>query len=362
MRVLILGVGGFIGSHLAHRLLCTTGHEVTGFDLTDKKLEEMLDLPRFTFMRGDVRHERDTIGEMIERTEVVVDLIAHANPSLYVQKPLEVFHLNFLENLRIAQLCVEKKKRLVQFSSCEVYGKTAASVCADELQDPTNPRHAVFTEDTTNFILGPIGKHRWIYSCAKQLLERVLHAYGMLDGLNWTVVRPFNFIGPKIDFLTFEQEGNPRVFSNFMSALLEGSQMKLVNGGHHKRCYTYIDDAVDCITRILENPGGVCDRQIFNVGSPANEISIRDLAYRMRDIYAAKFIKPGEKLPEILDVDSTEFYGEGYEDSDRRIPDVTKAQVLLGWRPRYDLDQTIELSMAGYAEYSPVQLSFEATR
>ncbi|PWB45819.1 MAG: bifunctional UDP-4-keto-pentose/UDP-xylose synthase [Candidatus Methylomirabilota bacterium] len=353
MRVLVLGVGGFIGSHLAHRLLRTTEHEVAGFDLTDKKLEEVLELPRFTFRRGDVRHERDTISEMIDGTDIVVDLIAHANPSLYVQKPLEVFELNFLENLRIAQLCMAKKKHLVQFSSCEVYGKTVASVCADELQDPANLRHALFTEDTTNFILGPVGKHRWIYSCAKQLLERVLHAYGMSYGLNWTVVRPFNFIGPKIDFLTFEQEGNPRVFSNFMSALLESSPMKLVNGGHHKRCYTYIDDAIDCITRILENPGGVCDRQIFNVGSPANEISIRDLAYRMRDIYAAKFIKPGERLPEILDVDSTEFYGEGYEDSDRRIPDITKAQTLLGWQPRYDLDRTIELSIAGYANYAP---------
>lgn len=353
MHVLLLGVGGFIGSHLAHRLLRTTEHEVEGVDLTDKKLGEALDLPRFTFRRGDVRSERDTISEMIERAEVVVDLIAHANPSLYVEKPLEVFELNFLENLRIAQLCVEKKKRLVQFSSCEVYGKTVASVCADELRDPTNPRHALFNEDTTDFILGPVSKHRWIYSCAKQLLERVLHAYGMRDGLNWTVVRPFNFIGPKIDFLTFEQEGNPRVFSNFMSALLEGTTMKLVDGGRHKRCYTYIDDAIDCIARVIENPGGVCDRQIVNVGSPANEISIRDLAYRMRDMYAAKFLKPGETLPEILEVDSTEFYGEGYEDSDRRIPDITKVQALLGWQPRYGLDQAIELSMAGYAKYAP---------
>ncbi len=98
---------------------------------------------------------------------------------------------------------------------------------------------------------------------------------------------------------------------------------------------------------------GVCDREIFNVGSPANEISIRDLAYRMRDIYAAKFLNPGEKLPEILDVDSTEFYGEGYEDTDRRIPDIGKAQALLGCQPKYNLDQTLELSMAGYAKYAP---------
>ena len=352
MRVLLLGVGGFIGTHLVDRLLRDPGYEVEGLDLTDEKLEEALLAPKFKFVRGDIRDERETTRAMIDRADVVVDLIAHANPSLYVAKPLEVFELNFTENLHIAQACVEKRKRLVQFSTCEVYGKTLAAVAPDMLQDPDDPRHAVFSEDATDFILGPVNKHRWIYSCAKQLLERVIHAYGIREGLNWTVVRPFNFIGPKIDYLTTAQEGNPRVFSHFMSALIEGSQMKLVNGGHNRRCYTYIDDAVDCIERIIANPDGVCDREIFNVGSPQNELSIRDLAERMRDLYARKFRKPGQRLPEIVDVDSRDFYGEGYEDSDRRIPDITKARTLLGWQPKYGLDETIERSMAGFVPYT----------
>ena len=352
MRVLLLGVGGFIGSHLVDRLLRDPSYVVEGLDLTDAKLEEVLLLPKFTFVQGDIRHDHDTMRAMIDRADVVVDLIAHATPSLYVAKPLEVFELNFLENLRIAEACVEKGKRLVQFSSCEVYGKTLAAVAPDSLTNPDDLRHALFNEDTTDFILGPVNKHRWIYSCAKQLLERVIHAYGIREGLNWSVVRPFNFIGPKIDYLTTAQEGNPRVFSHFMTALLEGTQMKLVNGGHHKRCYTYIDDAVDCIERIIANPDGVCDRQIFNVGSPQNELSIREMAERMRDLYARKFRKPGQRLPDIVDVDSREFYGEGYEDSDRRIPDITKAQKLLGWRPKYGLDETIERSMAGFVPYA----------
>jgi len=128
--------------------------------------------------------------------------------------------------------------------------------------------------------------------------------------------------------------------------------MKLVNGGQNKRCYTYIDDAVDCIERIIANPDGVCDQQIFNVGSPQNELSIRGLAERMRGLYARKFRKPGQRLPDIVDVDSRDFYGEGYEDSDRRIPDISKAEKLLGWRPKYDLDETIERSMAGFAPYA----------
>jgi nucleoside-diphosphate-sugar epimerase len=353
MRVLLLGVGGFIGSHLADRLLQNPDQVVEGFDLTDEKLDHTLDVPRFHFVRGDIRQAHRTVRDMIDRADVVVDLIAHAMPSLYVAKPLEVFELNFTENLYIAETCVEMRKRLVQFSSCEVYGKTLASVSPNGLKDPDDLRHAVFTEDITDFILGPVNKHRWIYSCAKQLLELVIHAYGMREGLNWTVVRPFNFIGPKIDYLTTAQEGNPRVFSHFMTALLEGTQMKLVDGGHHKRCYTYIDDAVDCIERIVANPDGACDRQIFNVGNPENEVSIRDLAERMRDLYARKFRKPGQRLPDIVEVPSVEFYGEGYEDSDRRIPDIAKAQTLLGWRPKYSLDETIERSMAGFVAYAP---------
>jgi nucleoside-diphosphate-sugar epimerase len=352
MRVLLLGVGGFIGSHLVDRMLRDPGYVVEGLDLTDEKLEQVRLLPNFTFVRGDIRHEHETIRTMIGRADVVVDLIAHATPSLYVAKPLEVFELNFLENLYIAEACVEKGKRLVQFSSCEVYGKTLAAVAPDSLANPDDMRHALFSEDTTDFILGPVNKHRWIYSCAKQLLERVIHAYGIREGLNWSVVRPFNFIGPRIDYLTTAQEGNPRVFSHFMTALLEGTQMKLVNGGHHKRCYTYIDDAVDCIERIIANPDGVCDRQIFNVGSPQNELSIRELAHRMRDLYARKFQKPSQQLPDIVHVDSREFYGEGYEDSDRRIPDISKARTLLGWQPKYGLDETIERSMAGFVPYA----------
>ena len=196
--------------------------------------------------------------------------------------------------------------------------------------------------------MGPVNKHRWIYSCAKQLLERVLHAYGLQDDLNYTIVRPFNFIGPKIDYLPSETSGVPRVFSFFMQALLQGTEMKLVNGGTQRRCYTYIDDAIECIYRIVENPDRVCDRQIFNVGSPHNETSIRRLAKLMCRIYHETFGQPQHLLPAIVDVSAEEFYGKGYDDSDRRIPDITKARTLLGWEPRYGLREALELTMQFY--------------
>jgi UDP-apiose/xylose synthase len=214
--------------------------------------------------------------------------------------------------------------------------------------DREDPALATFHEDTSDFILGPVTKHRWIYSCAKQLLERVLHAYGLAGSLDYSIIRPFNFLGPKIDYLPSETEGIPRVFSYFMEALLRGTEMKLVNGGTSRRCYTYIDDAIDCIYRIVENPGSVCSRQIFNVGTDRNEVTIRELAEVMREIYVEKFGQPEMPLSRIVEVSGEEFYGEGYEDSDRRIPDNAKARRLLGWEARYGLREMLEPTMAYY--------------
>ena len=267
MNILTLGAAGFIGSHLTQRLL-QEGHNVTAVDLTVDKVTEYLDHPKLTFLQQDIRSPEWDLDSMVRDADLVIDLIAYANPGLYLRIPLEVFQLNFTENLKIAEACVRHGKRLIQFSTCEVYGRTAASLKNARVADPEDPIHATFSEDNSEYILGPVSKHRWIYSCAKQLLERVLHAYGMEKGFNYTIIRPFNFIGPKIDFLLHEKEGIPRVFSFFMDALLNGTQMKLVNGGANRRCYTYIDDAVECTYRIVENPGGVCDRQIFNIGSP----------------------------------------------------------------------------------------------
>jgi UDP-apiose/xylose synthase len=174
----------------------------------------------------------------------------------------------------------------------------------------------------------------------------VLHAYGIEQNFNYTLIRPFNFIGPKIDFLPSMSPGIPRVFSLFMDALLTGAPMKLVDGGNNRRCYTYIDDAIEAIYKIVLNPHGVCDRQIFNIGSPDNEISIRELAELMRDIFKASAIETGRPISAIIDVSGEEFYGIGYEDSDRRIPNIAKARTLLGWEPHWSLRRLLEVTMS----------------
>ena len=347
MKVLCFGAGGFIGSHLTQKLL-SEGHTVTGFDLYTEKLRELLNHERLTFIQQDIRQNGFDIDELVDAADLVVDLIAYANPGLYVKIPLEVFRLNFLENLKIVEACVNANKRLIQFSTSEVYGKTLAQVNNNNLPHEEARSCAVFSEDKTNFILGPVSKHRWIYACAKELLERVIHAYGLEMGFNYTIIRPFNILGPKIDYLLSETDSIPRVFSFFMDALINGTKMQLVDGGKNQRCYTYIDDTIDCIYRIVENRGGVCDREIFNIGSPENEVSIRDLAQMMREIYADNFRNCDVPLPVITEVRAEDFYGDGYEDSDRRIPDITKAQTLLNWQPRWGIRETLEVTMKYY--------------
>ncbi|MCA9470420.1 MAG: bifunctional UDP-4-keto-pentose/UDP-xylose synthase [Nitrospirales bacterium] len=349
MKVLSLGGAGFIGSHLTERLLLE-GHSVVVVDYYDDKISELINHPGLTLINQDIREPNWGLEELVSDADVVIDLIAYANPGLYVKMPLEVFELNFTENLKIAKACRKLQRRLIQFSTCEVYGKTVASFLNGHLVNPDDPIHATFSEDHTNFILGPIGKHRWIYASAKQLLERILHAYGIENGFNYSIIRPFNFIGPKIDYLLNETDGIPRVFSFFMDALINGGQMKLVDGGTHRRCYTYIDDAIEAIYAIVLNPNDVCDRQIFNIGSPKNEISIQELAVSMRDLYANEFSDKPSKLPEIVTVSSEEFYGVGYEDSDRRIPDISKAKVLLGWEPKWDIHNTLRATMSYYVK------------
>src|SRR5262249_40246846 len=158
-------------------------------DLWRDKVDDLLDHPRLTFLQQDIRNPDWQLDELVSASDLVIDLIAHANPGLYIRIPLEVFRLNFQENLKIAEACVRHRKRLIQFSTCEVYGRSAATLKHAGVADPEDPIHATFSEEESEFILGPVNKHRWIYACAKQLLERVLHAYGIEQGFNYTIIR-----------------------------------------------------------------------------------------------------------------------------------------------------------------------------
>jgi len=343
MRILILGAGGFIGANLVEHLIKNSLHQIVGIDTVDDKVSELLvKEDRFTMVLCDIRTDNDLVERLVKEADVVLDLIAYANPSVYVSRPLDVVDLNFFQNLRLVEKCIEHKKRLIQFSTCEVYGR------AEGRREP-------FNEDKTTLVMGPIKNQRWIYASAKELLERVIYAHGQEGDLEFTTIRPFNFVGPKIDYLVEAGSlGGPRVFSHFMSALIGKGPMRLVDGGTAHRSYTHIDDASHAIQLIIENPGS-CRNEIINVGNPENGVTIRELANLMLELYEEL---TGEKPQAwIEDIRGEDFYGAGYEDCDWRVPDVAKV-MSLGWEPTLDLRETFKQTMAWYlgrlADNSPL--------
>ena len=273
------------------------------------------------------------IEDLVAKTDVVIDLVAYANPSIYIESPLDVIKLNFLENLKTVEHCVRHNKRLFQYSTSEVYGK------------PSGPS---YVEDASDLVVGPVTKQRWVYAASKQLLERVIHGHGLAGDLQYTIVRPFNFVGPRFDYLVpAGTTGGPRAFSHFMSALLTGGPIYLVDGGEQRRSFTHIDDASEAVSLLLESPAAT--NEIFNIGNPENDISIRDLVGLMIELYEELTGERPEN--EIVEISGEEFYGLGYEDTNRVVPDISKLEAL-GWRPKYDLRTTFRETMASYQDAS----------
>ena len=334
MRVLILGVNGFIGNALTDRILNTTAWIVSGLDIASDKIAPFLAHPRFTYIEGDIAINKEWIEYQIKKCDVVLPLVAIATPAAYVRQPLAVFELDFEENLRIVKQAVRYRKRVVFPSTSEVYG-----MCPDP----------EFDEDSSPLVYGPIRKQRWIYSCSKQLLDRVIWAYGHAEGLRFTLFRPFNWIGPHLDDIDSPKEGSSRVLTQFLHNILYGEPIKLVDGGAQRRSFTYISDGIDCLMKILENEGGAADGAIFNVGNPANDISVRELAGKLITTVAAHpaFGKKALDLP-IVDVSSNEYYGEGYQDILTRVPSIGRARRALGWAPKVGLEEALRRTVDFY--------------
>jgi len=344
----IIGCSGFIGSHLLERLLESGRYTVVGVDTVSVKIEHILPHPLLTFVKGDIYtlNNRDRI---FEACDTIVSLAALCNPALYNSVTLDVVESNFQRPLELVKWCTNTGRRIIHFSSSEVYGRTVQGIAGENLVDRDRESQYLLSEEVTPLILGPIQAQRWSYACAKQLLERVIYAYGIEKGLEYTIVRPFNFIGPRMDYIPgIDGEGIPRVIACFMESLLFEKPLKLVDGGHNRRTFTDIDDAVDAVMRIIEKPEQSC-QQIFNIGNPDNEVTIRELAHIMVGTYNDLYPHHSAKY-EIREVSAEEFYGAGYEDCDRRVPDITKAQTLLGWIPVTGLKEALVKTMVSYVE------------
>ncbi len=322
LKVLILGVNGFIGNSLTQAILEQKDWEVYGMDMHNDKLEGCLGNPRFRFVEGDITINREWIEYHIKKCDVVLPLVAIATPATYVTDPLRVFELDFEANLDIVRTCVRYRRRVLFPSTSEVYGMSADTP---------------FNEETSHLVLGPIHKQRWIYSCSKQLMDRVIYAYGK-EGLRFTLFRPFNWIGPKLDNILEPKEGSSRVLTQFLGNILRGKDIQLVDGGNQRRSFTYIDDGVDALLRIIENRDGCADDRIFNIGNPANDCSIKELADALVALVRSypRYATLAEQV-KIVAVNSKEYYGEGYQDILTRVPSIENARTHLGWEPRTDL-------------------------
>jgi nucleoside-diphosphate-sugar epimerase len=333
-RVLILGVNGFIGHHLSKAILQSTDWEVYGMDMQTERIAEHLADPRFRFFEGDITINREWIEYHVKKCDVVLPLVAIATPATYVREPLRVFELDFEANLPIVRAAVRYRKRLVFPSTSEVYG-----MCADE----------AFDAETSDLVLGPIGKPRWIYACAKQLMDRVIHAYGLEQGLDYTLFRPFNWIGAGLDSINTAKEGSSRVITQFLGHIVRGEPIKLVDGGTQKRAFTYIDDGIAALMTIIANPGGVASGRIYNIGNPANNFSVRELAEMMLAI--------ARRIPEyrdsaarvtLVDTSAEAYYGKGYQDVQNRVPAIASTMRDLDWAPRVGMDDALARIFEAY--------------
>ena len=319
-RILILGVNGFIGHHLSKRILATTDWHIHGLDMQSDRVTEMMKSDRFHFTEGDITINKEWIEYNIKKSDVVLPLVAIATPATYVKEPLRVFELDFEANLPIVRACVKYGKRILFPSTSEVYGMST---------------DAEFDPYSSSLVYGPIEKQRWIYACSKQLMDRVIWAYGAQENLDFTLFRPFNWIGAGLDSIHTAKEGSSRVITQFFGHIVRGEPIKLVDGGSQKRAFTYIDDGVDALMKIIENKNNIASGKIYNIGNPVNNYSVKELAKMMLDLALTyPEYKDSATKVQMLETTSVEYYGKGYQDVQNRVPSIDNTKSELNWAPQ----------------------------
>jgi len=327
VKILILGANGFIGSHLCEHLLDRTDWEITAFDINDFNLGKCMGKERFSFRKGDFYTDDRWIEGALNECDAVLPLVGIAKPAFYITNPVMTFHLDFEANLKIVRMCVKHGKRVIFPSTSEVYGMSTDT----ELK-----------EDESPIILGPVCKSRWIYSCSKQMMDRVIAAYGQEEELRYTLFRPFNWIGPRLDTFEDAKEHKARSITQILYDILHERDVSLVGGGRQRRSFTWIGDGIEGLEAIIRNENGCADGEIFNIGNPRSNASIKELALVMiRVLKSHPKYGPLAEKARLLEIDSRDYYGKGYEDVLDRVPSVAKANRLLGWEPKTPLDEAV---------------------
>ena len=310
MKALITGGSGFIGSHLAERLLAL-GHEVLVLDdLSTGSIDNITHLkhlPGFSYVIDTVTNEQ-LLAEMIDRCDVVFHLAAAVGVKLIVEQPVHTIETN-VHGTEVVLKHANKKKKLVFIASTsEVYGKST---------------DVPFREEA-DLVLGATAKHRWAYACSKMIDEFLALAYWKERKLPVVIVRLFNTVGPR-------QTGQyGMVLPTFVRQALAGHPITIFGDGTQSRSFTYVGDVVGALVALAEEPRAIGG--VYNIGN-THEVSIRELADRVKA--ATHSNSPIQYIP------YDQAYEEGFEDMPRRVPDITKLAKLIGYEPQVDLDETI---------------------
>ena len=309
MKVLITGGAGFIGSHLAEELLLT--HEVCVLDdLSTGSIENIRHLKGrdgFSYMVDTVLN-RSSMAELIDEADLILHLAAAVGVRLIVESPVQTIETNIKGTEIVLELAARKRKTVVIFSTSEVYGKS---------------NEERFSENG-DLVLGPTFKGRWSYAASKMIDEFLALAYYKEKRLPVTIVRLFNTVGPR-------QTGRyGMVIPRFVRQALMGDPITVFGDGKQTRTFTHVKDAVWAIVELLKC-SGACG-EIFNVGGN-DEISIEDLARRVKETLQSR--------SPIVYIPYGEAYEEGFEDMQRRLPDIRKIAELTGYSPKHDLQEII---------------------
>lgn len=310
MNVFITGGCGFIGSHLAERLL-SRGDAVTVLDdLSTGSMDNVAHLvgrPGFQHRIGSAL-DRPLVAELVDRADVTVHLAAAVGVRLIVERPVHTIETNVGATETVLAAAAKKQKLVVVASTSEVYGKSTL---------------VPFREDH-DLQLGPTSHSRWAYACSKALDEWLALAYAHERKVPVIIVRFFNTVGPR-------QTGRyGMVLPNFARQALRGEPITVYGSGDQSRCFGHVRDAVEGLIRLVDSPGAV--NEVFNIGS-TEETTIRGLAEQVRSAAGSSSA--------IVTVPYAEAYAAGFEDMLRRVPDVSKLERVTGFRPRTPLRDII---------------------
>ena len=310
MRVLITGGAGFIGSHLSDAYL-QRGDEVFVIDdLSTGSIENIRHLkehPRFHYTIESV-HNQPITAELVDQCDVIFHLAAAVGVKLIVESPVRTIETNVRGTEIILSLANKKKKKVLIASTSEVYGLSA---------------EVPFREDG-NLVMGATTKGRWSYACSKAIDEFLAFAYWREKKLPTIIVRLFNTVGPR-------QTGRyGMVIPTFVKQALSGRPITVFGSGNQSRCFCHVEDVVGALVQLMDQEEAV--GQVFNVGS-SQEITIMELARKVKALTNSD--------SEIVSVPYDEAYEEGFEDMPRRVPDTSKVNALVGFRPEKSLDEIL---------------------